>query len=74
VPLVPRCRSQKGIAVEGNPRAKNTKLFLSANTEHYTLKMKLHPSLLLNKYNHSFQTKPQGTVGESYAVRFQFGF
>jgi hypothetical protein len=35
-------------------------VFLPDNMEPYPLRMKLHPSLLLNKYAHSFQTKPQG--------------
>jgi hypothetical protein len=35
-------------------------VFLPDNAEPYPLKMKLHPSILLNKYAHSFQTKPQG--------------
>jgi hypothetical protein len=35
-------------------------VFLPDNTESYPLKMKLHPSILLNKYAHSFQIKPQG--------------
>jgi hypothetical protein len=35
-------------------------MFLPDHTEPYPLKMKLHPSLLLNKYAHSFQTKPHG--------------
>jgi hypothetical protein len=35
-------------------------VFLPDNMKPYPLKMKLHPSLLLNEYAHSFQTKPQG--------------
>jgi hypothetical protein len=35
-------------------------VFLPDNTEPYPLTTKLHPSLLLNKYPPSFQTKPQG--------------
>jgi hypothetical protein len=35
-------------------------VFLPDNTEPYPLKMKVPSSLLLNKYVHSIQTKPQG--------------
>jgi hypothetical protein len=35
-------------------------VFLPDNIQPYLLKSKLYPSLLSNKYTHSFQTKPQG--------------